>query len=251
MHQLLPSAGDADLEAAYAVGQDLPWHVRASFICSADGAVVADGSSRPLAGAGDRAVFGLLRDLSDLVLVGAGTVRAEGYRVPHPRGDRLERRRRHGMPDAPRLAVVSARLDLDPDDDLFTAATTRPTVITHEGAPADRREALAQVADVVVAGHESVDLGVAADQLRARGFRRVHCEGGPMLFGAALTAGIVDELCLTIAPLLAGSGAGRIVAGTALEAPDRMRILHVLEDDDGYLYLRYALPRAPQAHASP
>lgn len=149
------------------------------------------------------------------------------------------------MPGAPALAVVSARLDLDPGGELFTEAAIAPIVITHEGAPADRRRALARVADVIVVGRDSVDLGAAAGELRARGFRRVHCEGGPMLFGAAMSAGIIHELCLTIAPMLAGPGADRIVAGAPLAAPDRMRLLHVLSDD-GYLFLRYAVHRRPR-----
>lgn len=239
-----PDLGTTELEAAYAIAADLPWHVRTSFICSADGAVSLDGSSMPLGGPGDRRLFGLLRDLSDLVLVGAGTARAERYRVPRPVGDRLDRRRRHGLPDAPALAVVSSRLDLDPADELFS--TGRPILITHQGAPVERRLALARVADVLVSGLESVDLRGAAAQLRERGYRRVHCEGGPRLFRAALAAEVVHELCLTLAPLLTGPGAERIVTGSPLPAARRMSLVHTLTED-GYLFLRYALTGAAEA----
>lgn len=243
MRRILPEPADGvDLEAAYAVAGAVPWHVRVSFVSSADGAVTLNGRAGDLGNAGDRRVFGLLRDLSDVILVGAGTARIEGYRAQRPGGERLDRRRRHELPDAPVMALVSRCLDLDPSGGLFDPAAPRSIVLTCESSPADRRAELARVADVLVVGDDAVDLGAATAALRDRGLRRAHCEGGPHLLGTALAAGVVDELCLTVAPLLTGPGAGRIVAGADLPVPARMSLGHVLEDD-GYLFLRYQLQR--------
>lgn len=242
MRRLLPGASeDIDPEVQYAVADGVPWHVRASFISSADGAVTLAGRAGPLGSAGDRRVFALLRDLSDVILVGAGTARIEGYGAPRPTGQRLERRRRHGLPDAPVMALVSERLAFDTDSDLFPDDQPRTIVITSDSSPLRRRAELARHAVVVVCGGQSVDLVAAAAVLRERGLRRVHCEGGPQLLATALAAGIVNELCLTLAPMLTGPGAGRIVAGLELPHPAPMSLRHVLEED-GYLFLRYDIP---------
>ena len=245
MRRLIPDAtDDVDLEACYAVPAELPWHVRTSFISSADGAVSLDGRAGGLGSAGDRRVFALLRDLSDVILVGAGTARAEGYGAPRPVGPRLERRRRHGLPDAPVLALVSQRLSFEPDSALFPDDLPRTLVITSGTSPPERRSDLARHAEVLVCGEDTVDLVAAAAALRDRGLRRVHCEGGPRLFAGALGAGLVDELCLTVAPLLTGPGSGRIVTGLELPVPAGLDLAHVLEED-GYLFLRYQVLPAP------
>jgi riboflavin biosynthesis pyrimidine reductase len=108
-------------------------------------------------------------------------------------------------------------------------------------APADRRAELARRADVIVAGDETVDLRAAADALAERGHRRLLAEGGPHLLAQLLEAGLLDELCLTIGPLMAGPGAPRIVTGspgTGPAAPLPLTLAHVLEDD-GFLFCRY------------
>jgi 5-amino-6-(5-phosphoribosylamino)uracil reductase len=117
-----------------------------------------------------------------------------------------------------------------------------PIVLTCHSSPADRRAAIDDIADVVVTGDDDVDLALALGALADRGLTQVVCEGGPHLFGWLVAAGLVDELCLTIAPLLAGGTAGRIVAGLESQVTDPMRLLHVLEDD-GHLFLRYAVDR--------
>ncbi|MEJ7703477.1 MAG: pyrimidine reductase family protein [Geodermatophilaceae bacterium] len=247
MRRLLPSPAEkVDLEAEYCVADAVPWHLRVSFVSSADGAMTVNGRAGELGNDGDRRVFGLLRDLSDVILVGAGTARIERYRAQRPTGERLDRRRRHGLPDAPIMALVSKRLDFDLDGGLFDPRAPRSIVITSDSSPADRRSALERVADVLVVGGESVDLSAAVAALRDRGFRRAHCEGGPHLFATALKAGIVDELCLTLSPMLTGPGAGRIVAGPELPIRAEMSLRHVLEED-GYLFLRYDLRQEPAA----
>jgi riboflavin biosynthesis pyrimidine reductase len=117
-----------------------------------------------------------------------------------------------------------------------------PIVLTCAASPPSRRESLTGVADVVVAGDEDVDMRAALDALADRGLRHVECEGGPHLLGWLVAAGLLDELCLTLAPVIAGGTAGRIVAGLQTQVADPMRLLHVLEDD-GHLFLRYSTDR--------
>jgi riboflavin biosynthesis pyrimidine reductase len=135
--------------------------------------------------------------------------------------------------------VVTRSADLDPHARLFTETSVRPIVLACEVSPPDRRERLSEVADVLVVGAEDVDIALALDALAERGLRRVICEGGPHLLGWLVAAGKLDELCLTLSPLIAGGEAGRIVAGIASQVADPMRLLHVLEAD-GHLFLRYS-----------
>jgi riboflavin biosynthesis pyrimidine reductase len=137
--------------------------------------------------------------------------------------------------------VVSARLDLDPASRLIASAPphARTIILTTAQSPPDRRAALAEQADVIVAGQETVDLKAAVGALAERGYRRMLTEGGPYLLGGLVAAGLLDELCLTIGPRLAGPGAGRIVAGAMLSvSPVPLTVAHLLEDD-GFLYCRY------------
>jgi riboflavin biosynthesis pyrimidine reductase len=227
-----------DLADAYATSADRP--VRASFVSSADGSASLDGRSGGLGTTADRQVLAMLRDLCDVIFVGAGTARAEGYGPPPSTAERRARRAALGLSPVPRLAVVSARLELDPAAPLFQS-DPRTIVVTHAAAPADRRQALEAVADVVVAGAERVDTRQALDLLSDRGLTRVLCEGGPTLAGTLLSAGRLDELCLTLSPLLAGGTGGRILH-LAEAAPNGLELVHVLEEE-GALFLRYAVTR--------
>jgi riboflavin biosynthesis pyrimidine reductase len=211
--------------------------VRVNFVTSVDGAVELDGFSEGLSGVPDKRVFGLLRMLCDGLIVGAGTLRHEGYRAVRLDDERRAWRRANGLAEYPTLVVVSAALDLNPGQAAFADAPVRPIVITHGRAPADRRAALSGVAEVWTAGDDAVDFAAALVRLRERGLAHLLCEGGPHLFGALAAADLVDEVCLTVSPLLTGPGAGRITAGPA-SAPKGMALRHVLESE-GSLFLRY------------
>jgi len=226
MRRLLPAGGPdsgVDLDEAY------EWppgtFLRVNFVSAVDGAATVDGRTAGLGSAADKAVFSHLRDTCDVIVVGAATASTERYgpaRVP--------------------VAIVSAALSPAPDERLFRAApgTARPLVLTCAAAPEDRRAALAPVADVVDCGEEAVDLHRLVAELEARGLRRVLCEGGPRLFAALLAAGLVDELCLTVAPVLAAGDAPRITTGPPLHAPRPMRLVSALEEESALL-LRYSL----------
>lgn len=223
---------------AYALPDRLTPRVRMNFITSLDGAVTVDGTSGALGDARDRAAMQAIRTLADVIVVGAGTVRAEGYGGVKVGEADASWRVSRGWAPQPRLAVVSNRLDLDPQHPVFAKAVTRPIVVTHAGAPEAERAELAEVADVLVCGDERVDVDAMLDTLARLGLRQVLCEGGPGLFGALLEAGLVDELCLSLSPMLVGGDAGRIVRG-ASEAARRMRLVHAMPAGD-LLLLRYA-----------
>jgi riboflavin biosynthesis pyrimidine reductase len=233
---------DVDLDVAYALPTPTPTpgaiHVRASFVSSIDGAAEIDGRSGPLGGSADQRILRTLRSMSDVILVGAGTVRAEGYGGIRLPADRRESRMASGRTPVPPLAVVSGRLDLDPNLPLFSGAEVPPLILTTETAPADRRKAVEAVAELVVLGDKTVNFADALASLASRGLNRVLCEGGPSVFAALAAAGLVDELCITVSPLLAGPSRSRIIAGKPWTAGRKLDLRHVLEDD-GSLFLRY------------
>lgn len=253
MHCLWPLAAgqsaaeltDTDLEELYGypAGLDRPW-VQANFVSSADGAVTLADRSEGLSHPADKRIFSLGRDLADVVLVGAGTVEVEDYKGVKPTERRLSRRRRIGLAGVPPIAVVSGRCTVKPDAALFTRTEVAPIVITTEAAAAERKGALVEAgADLIVAGTDEVDLPAALTELAARGLRRVNCEGGPHLLGSLLAADLVDQLCLTVAPLLAGPGAGRIAEGSPAAAPQHLRLASLLHED-GFCMFRYTRERA-------
>jgi riboflavin biosynthesis pyrimidine reductase len=226
---------DAELTALYGRAAK-PW-LRVNFVTSVDGAVALDGYSAGLSGGPDKRVFGLLRMLCDGLLVAAGTLRHEGYRAVRLSEPRRAWRRERGLAEYPTLVVVSNALNLDPAQAAFADAPVRPIVLTHATATAP--PGLADVAELVRCGADRVDLAAGLAELRRRGLGQLLCEGGPVLFGALTAADLVDEVCLTVAPLLAGAGAGRITAGDA-SPPRQLPLRHVLAAADGTLLLRYA-----------
>jgi riboflavin biosynthesis pyrimidine reductase len=225
-----------DLEEIYAypTNVDRPW-VQVNFVASADGAVEVDTTSAGLSHAADRRVFLLGRDLADVILVGAGTARAEDYRGVVAGPKRLERRRRLGFDGVPPIAVVTRTAELDPASRLFTETVVPPIVVTTESAPTGALEAAG--AEILRAGTGDVDVRRALELLAARGLRRVACEGGPRLFGRLVADDLVDQLCLTVAPLLVAGPAARIAAGP-VAVPRRLALASILVED-GFTFLRY------------
>lgn len=206
-------------------------------VTSLDGAVSVQGRSEGLSGAADKEVFRVLRALADVVLVGAGTARREGYAPP--KSHEVLADLRYGRPPAPALAVVSRRCALDPGSPLFSDPAARPLVFTCASAPAEQVHAVRPLADVVVAGDDEVDLAVVLDTLTARGWTRILTEGGPAFLGSLLDADLLDELALTVSPLVVGGDAGRIVAAPLLDPGPRPFTLRGLLVDGEFLIARY------------
>ncbi len=219
-------AGVSELASCYA---DPPDGVRVNMIFSADGAAAFGGRAGPLSCPADQQLLRILRGFADVVLVGAGTARAENYgpvRLADP-----------GRTPPP-IAVISRsgrlppRLLGDPDQPpILVTCAHAPAVRDHPG-DAGRRQ-------VLVAGEDSVDVARAVALLRARGLRRILCEGGPTVLDELVEAGVVDEICVTLAPKLAASQpVGLRLTPSSLTAPVPMRLEHALVCDD-YLFLKY------------
>ncbi|MBM7849130.1 dihydrofolate reductase family protein [Arthrobacter roseus] len=228
---------DAQLLAIYAYSDPSKSCARFNFVATADGAANHQGVSGGLGGPADKKVFGLLRRLADAVVVGAGTVRAEGYAGELLDAQGQQWRLGHGLATHPALVIISGSLDMASDADIFSRSPVQPIVLTTERAPLESRYRIAEVADVVVAGVDELDVEAALGELSDRGLTRLLCEGGPGVFGAFQAAGRVDELCLTFSPSLAGGGGPRIVSGSGHEL-QALALNHVLVSGSEVL-LRY------------
>jgi len=213
-----------------------------NMVSTVDGRASLQGRSAPLSGSADRALFHGLRAAVDAVLVGAGTARAERYGriIPSEAVRRLRLRR--GLREEPLACIVSGSLALGGEIPLLAEPAARVALLTPSRAtlPAGG----AQLAYVRARQQGSLDLRAALRELRERfDVRTVLCEGGPHLAAQLLAAGLVDELFLTLSPLLAagpqdGAQAPRILAGAELEPPAPLRLLGVL-GSDSQLFLRY------------
>ena len=191
-----------------------PW-LGVCMVSSIDGSTVVDSNSRSLSSPTDQEVLLTLRDLADVLIVGAATVRIEGYGPPRKRGQRV--------------GVVSRRGDVDASTPLFTSGAG--FLILPEDAPPTTIES-------VRAGTGDVDFAGALAQLDAN---FVQAEGGALLNGSLSAADVIDELNLTISPQLAGGDGPRVTSGS-VQVSRKMRLAHVLEED-GFLFTRYLRAR--------
>lgn len=237
--------------------------VRSNFVTSLDGSIQgSDGRSGSINTPSDQRLFALHRALADVVLVGAGTVRAEGYRAVELAPWTVPLRSSPGRSDRPTLAIVSHSLELSRD---LTHAHGGPVVIfTTQGKGADQvRPFTAAGVEVIqlspdnvespgnVDGPGNVDLAALLDELATRGLSRVLCEGGPRLHRDLLVANLLDEMSWSIAPVVVAGPGSRTTTGAALAPPGEFALQSVLLSDDGTLFLRYRTSRtaqAPHAH---
>lgn len=239
---------DSELPQLYGYPAELDgvW-VRANFIASVDGGATVEGTSGTLGGPGDRFIFNMLRGLADVVVVGAGTVRIEGYSGAHLPVAQRQQRQARGQREVPQLAIVTKSGRLDRDMGVFTRTEVPPLVCTCTAVCDETRQMLAGLAEVVDCSGDdpgSVDEAALLSALEARGLLRVLTEGGPTLLGSFIERDMLDELCLTIAPYLVGGLARRIATGPG-QVQTPMRCAQVLTDDAGYLYTRYVKARRP------
>jgi riboflavin biosynthesis pyrimidine reductase len=248
MLELWPRGGEAlDVVARYEADarskpDGSPW-LLLSMISSLDGAAAVAGVSGGLGAPADRAVFLALRGLADAIVVAAGTARAENYGRPMPTPKvRMARVERHQTP-APRIAVITGSLALDPESRLFTEIPPggeedeRPIIFTTENADPARVAALSDVAEIRRVGSERVEMSRVTESLGIDGAKVILAEGGPSLNGQILAEDLIDELCLSVAPTLVGGSEGRIFTSAAESSHD-MRLDRV-GMGDGLLLLRY------------
>ncbi len=243
LRRLLPDPRTVSLDALYAgltLDDPAPGrgvYVALSMVSSADGAVAVDGLSGGLGGAADLRALSRLRGANDVSLVGAGTVRDEGYvpltGTPERRADRVARGLRH----APRLAIVTASGRLAPDLAVFSDPDEPPIVLTSRQADRGALAAIEDRAEVHVVTDGELTAEVIVSTLVELGLPRVLCEGGPRLNQVMLAGGRIDEVFLTLAPTLVGGPVPRIVSGEEEVATDL--VLVSLHEHEGDLLLRY------------
>jgi riboflavin biosynthesis pyrimidine reductase len=234
------SLTDDDVAHLYGYPAERTW-VRANFVSTLDGAVQgADDRAGSISDSADRRVFALLRSLCDVVVVGAGTARAERYAPVMPDEVDARLRHHHGLSGVPSIAVVSRTIDVS--DELLRGGKARTLVFTTATCPSTRVDEAGEHAEVVEAGDETIDPARVVGELTARGFRRILLEGGPQLMRAFVAADMCDELCLTLSAMLVGGDRHRLLRGGAVEPPEAMRLRHLLEED-GTLFCRYTRTR--------
>jgi riboflavin biosynthesis pyrimidine reductase len=244
VHSLFPTSpaelSNDDLVELYAYPAEQRW-VRANFVASVDGAAQGpDKRSGSLSDRADQRLFALLRSLADVIVVGAGTARAEGYAPVRQDEVDADIRAAQGLAPAPAIAVVSRSLDLDPA--LVSGGIAPTIIVTTDTAPPDRLDAARELAegDLLVCGHQQVSFGDVFDALAGMGLHRILCEGGPSTMYELCASDTVDELCLTVSPLITAGDRLRLAHGPALQPPRSLQLRHVLEAD-GSLFLRYLL----------
>jgi 5-amino-6-(5-phosphoribosylamino)uracil reductase len=247
MQQLYPvqTAGDVETVTGLAEVYAYPPRaagpcLRANMVASLDGAARHEGRSAGLSSPADMRIFGTLRALADVIVVGAETARQEGYRPAKARAAFAERRAADRQSPAPAIAVVSRRLDLDFTAPLFTDPVTPTLVLTGAGAGRERTEAArkAGVRLVTAGDGDGIDPVRAVRELAALGLDRLLHEGGPRVLAQFAAAGVVDELCLTVSPVAVGGDAPRIMNGPGVAGPARFAPVSVLEEN-GFLFTRY------------
>lgn len=247
MRQLLPLARDARLDDLYA-GLTLPvasstdcW-VAVGMISSLDGAASHEGRSGALGDEADRLAISRLRDATDAVLVGAATVRAEGYGPLTATATRRADRRARGLAEIPRLAILTASGRLAAEAGVFSDPRQRPLVLTTTTGARRATATLGERAEVVALGDDVVAPRTALAALAERGLGRVLCEGGPRVTAQLLGEDLVDEMFLTHAPVVVAGDEARIAQSAGTRVLRRQRLVSVWEHD-GALFLRYRHPR--------
>lgn len=235
---------DAELESIYKYPDllEVPY-VRLNFVASTNGKVAVEGRSAGLGSKADRLIFGRLRRLSDVILVGAGTARADGYRGARSWGRLKTERRERGQAEIAPIAVVTASAALDVEGPLFTDTSVPPLILTVKSAPAANVNRLAEAgAEVIRVGEERAEIREILNALADRNLYRILCEGGPTLFRDLIAGDAVDEVCCTLAPYIGGTGN---ISDAAFNGIHHMRLESVLSDED-YLMIRYRRDREDQ-----
>lgn len=223
MQRLLPSpVANVTLDEAYAgpLGShsDRPW-IGLSMVTSIDGSTVVDGASAGLSSDNDTAVLLRLRSIADVIIVGAGTARGEGYGPPSKPGQRI--------------GVVTRSGSVDTATDLFTSGAG--FVITTTSAEFEERGV-----DVIRVGTDDVDLPEAVRRIPdvCPGARFVQAEGGPTFNGALANADLLDELNLTTSPAIVGGDGPRLVHGAG-DVTSRYELAQIVVDDEAFVFSRW------------
>ncbi len=220
-------------------------HVVLNMVSSADGAISVDGLSGGLSGSADKEVFFYLRSIADVILVGASTAREENYGQPKLSDELRAERASRGQPPLPRIALTTRSMHIDWSSRLFNDPASPaglPLVVCPGNTPPALRAPAGGVAELLPSGTDEVDLPATLGQLGDRGVGLVLCEGGPSLNGQLLSAGLVDEVCLTLSPLLVGGRGPRISGWDDPQPALGLELISACETE-GVLMLRYGTKR--------
>lgn len=213
--------------------RDRPW-VMLNIVESIDGATAVDGGASGLNDADDRELFLSLRAVADVVMNGAETVRAENLGPVELNDDMESRRSEAGIHTPPKMVILSRSLSLDPGQRVFSDPGRRPTIITGSDGDSDRLEALGQVAEIIQI--EKLDGAGIVDALGDASV--ILCEGGPTINSQLIEAGVVDEVNLTISPVLALGESKRVASGPTMGSLTPMELDRTLLGDRS-LFLRF------------
>jgi len=206
-------------------------------VTTADGRASLGGRTQGISSETDRDLFHALRTQVDPGMVGAGTIGLERYGPLARRPEVRRRRAERGLAEVPLACTCSRSMELPVDAPLFADPESRIVVLTNS----DREPPPCAAQLVVERIPGEPDLAIGAERLRSKyGVRAMVHEGGPTLLAAMLAPGLVDELFLTVSPLLVGGGEPSVVEGTAFELPLGMELRSLLRHES-FLFLRYTL----------
>lgn len=233
LHQLLPApACETTLPQAYSgplgTHPDRPW-VGLCMVASLDGSTVVNGASAGLSSPNDSGVLLALRAVADVILVGAGTARGEGYGPPSKNGQRI--------------GVVSGTGSIDPDSELF--ASGAGFLVTTKNAQLD--PAVRSV-DTLRVGADQVDLTLAIASITTivPDAQFIHVEGGSRLNGSMASADLFDEMNLTISPGTVGGDGPRLTTG-GIDHTHRFELAQILVDDESFVFSRWRRRQMPSS----
>lgn len=210
-----------------------PW-VMFNMVESVDGATAVDGGASALNDADDRALFLAMRAVADVVLMGAETIRSESVGPVRMSAEMSRHRSNAGLEGVPQMVILTRSLSLDQEARVFSDPDRRPTILTGHGVDQDRVDAISKVADV--AQIDDLDGNGIVNYLSAA--KVILCEGGPTVNSVLMTAGMVDEINITMSPMLALGESKRIAHGEPLQPPIDMRLDRIASGDRS-LFLRY------------
>lgn len=256
MRQLFDRSGDvsgaplddAALSALYRhrLPDDATTWLRTNFVTTLDGSVQgSDHRSGTINTPSDHHVFALLRAHADAIIAGAETVRTEGYRAVTLEPWQQQLRRAEGLDPLPVLVIISGSLDIDPSVATPEEGPGGPVmIIAPEGQDSADLDPLLQAGvEIVQTGTTEVDLHGAIQELAHRGYRRLLCEGGSHLHHGLLAADLVDEMCLTTAPVVIGGDGLRTTTGALFDRSLTFELDFSVYADDGTHFTSYVRNR--------
>lgn len=236
--QIFPTFREnVDLNIAYSYPETKKPYIRTNMVSSIDGAISIDGHAKELSSKADRKIYRVMRNLSDIILVGARTMRIENYKPAKIDEENQELRVSRGQDPLPSIALVSRSGLFDWGMPFFTDTKIKPLVFTSDEGAKVASEGK-DVAEIISCGDNTVDLNRLVKKLSSRGFIKILCEGGPTLNAHLLKAGLIDELCLTFSPLIVQGDSARIFNGPTLDVPIEFSISNMFVEDNN-IFTRY------------